>query len=103
MNTLDVVLFLAVVLLSQLYKLLGKRYGLPTGKRVITFVVVLLSFVVAWLFGDFGLPVCSIDMPAECVQDYVLLASALVGAAMTFYNLILEKLFQKIGAEPPLG
>lgn len=90
-----IISFILLPVLAQLFKLLAAKYGAELGRLWTTIIVFVLSLAIAFVVMAPQLPSCT-DV-AQCITSYLTIAGALTGFATLLYNVILERLFVKIG------
>jgi drug/metabolite transporter (DMT)-like permease len=86
-----IVIGIVVSVISQVLKYLAQYLGYTPSKLVMTVVVFVVSFGLAYLFLKPGLP----DPSSPTFwPELVSLLTILAGAAMTIYNVVLERLME---------
>ncbi len=81
-------------LLAQGIKLVSARFGYTPSKLVTSVIVVVVALLLAFFFMKPALPDPSAP---DFIPQLANLVTALVGAAMVIYNVLLAKLFELLG------
>jgi hypothetical protein len=75
-------------------RLLSAKFGFELGKGVMTVVVGILSFILAMLFNPPALPPY-VDF-LQYIGAWLLLVTPYIGAATIIYNVILDKILDRL-------
>ena len=80
--------------ISAVIRLLSAKFGVELSKAVMTVIVSVVAFILAVLFNLPALPIYV--EPIQFVLEWVTLISAYLGMATLIYNLILDKVLDKV-------
>jgi hypothetical protein len=99
MPTLDLgqlaLIGLGATLVAQILKLVSAWFKKPLGKDWVTVIAFVVSVIMAYLF----LPksAVAISDPMQFASDLIEQSSVILGTATLVYNVLLEKIFDKLG------
>lgn len=94
-DTQILIIGLLASVLGQVIKLVFAYFQYELSKVSITVVVSIVSMILAWIFNPLVLPEYTGDL-LTYTMGVITMLSTLVGFAMVIYNLLLEKLFEKL-------
>jgi hypothetical protein len=91
------VLGIVALILAYIIRWVFAKLGKPLNLTVISIIVFAISGGLAWLWWPPQTPVCKPDDVPGCINQWLVLAFAVVGTATTVYNLLIKWILEKLG------